>query len=271
MNVFREYAKYYDLFYQDKDYDVEVDYVDKLIRKYRDDANSIYGPKPPTTPRLRCPGWRRLILDLGCGTGKHADFFAQKGYCVHGVDISKEMIALAKKNFSKSDKLVFSCGDVRTIDLNKKFDIVLSLFHVFSYQITNQDLNEAFSTAVKHLKDNGVFIFDCWYGPAVLKNKPLKKIKKINNKEVELTRVAQPVVYPNDNIVDVNYNINFFNKSSGKKGSIEETHKMRYLFKPEIEQFLTESGLALLNYEEWLTGKEPTSESWSVCFICKKK
>ena len=251
MNVFKEYAKYYDLFYQDKDYNFEVDYVDNLIGKYFGKADS--------------------ILDLGCGTGKHAALFAQKGYLVHGVDISKDMIVQAKYNFGDSDKLVFSCGDVRRVDLNEKFDVVLSLFHVFSYQATDDDLKMTFSTIAKHLKKDGIFIFDCWYGPAVLKNKPVKRVKRIENKEVMLTRIANPVVYPDDNIVDVHYDIDFFNKNSGEKGNIKEIHKMRYLFESEIEKFLAEGGLSLLSCEEWVTGKEPTSDSWSVCFVCKKK
>ena len=69
MAVFDRYAQYYDLFYREKDYRGEVDYVDALIKRYAtNDA--------------------RTILDLGCGTGGHAVLLAQKGYHVTGVDRS---------------------------------------------------------------------------------------------------------------------------------------------------------------------------------------
>ena len=47
-------------------------------------------------------------------------------------------------------------------------------------------------------------------------------------------------------------------------------HQMRYLFKPEIEQFLKMNDLKLLISEEWLTGKEPEFNSWYVTFICER-
>ncbi|MGZ7180607.1 MAG: class I SAM-dependent DNA methyltransferase, partial [Halobacteriota archaeon] len=76
MDVFDRYAQYYDLFYRDKNYTDEVDYVDALIEKYA------LG-KPAT------------ILDLGCGTGGHAVLLAKKGYDVTGVDRSDAMLAIA--------------------------------------------------------------------------------------------------------------------------------------------------------------------------------
>ena len=42
----------------------------------------------------------------------------------------------------------------------KKYDVVISLFHVMSYQNNNEKILKAFSTAKKHLKANGIFIFD---------------------------------------------------------------------------------------------------------------
>ena len=138
MDVFSNYARYYNLFYQDKNYQNEVDYVDLLLQKHA--SFSI-----------------KNILDLGCGTGKHDFLFSKKGYQVTGIDFAQEMIEIAnqtKKNLPNFNA-EFQLGDIRNIRLNRLFDGVVSLFHVASYQSSNTDINEFFQTAKTHLKKNG--------------------------------------------------------------------------------------------------------------------
>lgn len=187
MTVFGAYSRYYNLLYKDKDYLGEVQYVHNLIQKYKPGANN--------------------ILDLGCGTGRHAFILSQQGYSVTGVDISEEMILHAKDYQSQpvfkehSSKLEFIQGDIRTIRLNKTFDVVLSLFHVISYQISNDDIRAVVSTAKKHLTGGGVFIFDCWYGPAVLTDRPVIRVKRLEDEVISVVRIAEPEMHPNDNLV----------------------------------------------------------------------
>jgi SAM-dependent methyltransferase len=254
MNVFENYAFYYDLLYKDKNYESEANYIDDLIKKYSIKANS--------------------ILELGCGTGKHAILLVQKGYEIVGVDISQNMVDQAQKiilkNKSLGRKVSFSCADIRSLNLNKKFDAVISLFHVVSYQTTNQDLQKTFSVAKNHLNENGIFIFDCWYGPAVLTQKPETRIKRLENEKVQITRLAEPKIYANENCVDVNYQIYLHDKYKKHTCEFKETHKMRYLFKPEIELLLEQNGLKLVGFEEWESGKEPGFDSWGVCFVAKR-
>ena len=52
------------------------------------------------------------------------------------------------------------------------------------------------STAAKHLKPNGVFIFDFWYGPGVLTDPPVVRLKRLENEEIEVLRIAEPVMHP---------------------------------------------------------------------------
>lgn len=249
-NAFGVYSRYYNLLYRDKDYNEEASYIDSLICKY--------GPGAKT------------ILDLGCGTGRHASLLAGKGYLVHGVDISEGMLAEAREA-SDGERLNFSLGDIRSVRLGKCFDVATSLFHVMSYQIRNEDLQDAFNTAHDHLKTGGVFIFDCWYGPAVLTNRPAVRIKRLEDEFVEVTRLAEPVMYANMNIVDVNYHIFVKNKASGVVDEIKETHRMRYLFKTEIDQLLKMVGFTAVGFFEFLTDDEPGYDTWSVCFVGLKR
>lgn len=250
MNIFNNYALYYNLLYRDKDYAGEADYIDRLIREHKPGA--------------------RTVLDMGCGTGRHARLLAQKGYQVHGVDMSEGMLASAKEK-ADGEHLVFSHGDIRSVRLGKKFDAVVSLFHVISYQTGNADLCKAFTTAYEHLNPAGIFIFDCWYGPAVLTDRPVVRIKRLEDENLEVTRLAEPVMHAGENIVDVNYQVFIKNKITGNVEELKETHRMRYLFKPEINMILTQAGFTLENCFEFMTGNKPGYDTWNVCFIGRKR
>ena len=74
---FDAYGKYYDLLYSDKDYEAEAKYVLDLLRKENPKQDS--------------------LLELGCGTGRHATLFAQSGLEVTGVERSERMLEEGKK------------------------------------------------------------------------------------------------------------------------------------------------------------------------------
>lgn len=247
--VFDTYAQYYNLLYKDKDYKGEVDYIEKLINQF-------------STKKVKS------ILDLGCGTGTHAHLLSQKGYSVVGVDRSQKMINIAKTR--DIDHLKFFVGDVTTINLGNKFDVVLSLFHVISYITKNVDLENFFENISKHLKTDGLLIFDCWYGPAVLTERPVIRIKRLEDEAVLVTRIAEPVMHSNENIVDVQYEVLIENKTNKKIKRIHEVHPMRYFFKPEVELLLKSHGFELLYCEEWITGKPIGFDTWGACWVARK-
>ncbi len=256
MKTFDRYAMYYDLMYKDKDYSGEAAYIHELIRKYAPSA--------------------RTILEMGCGTGAHAVHLARKGYTVHGVDSSSKMIARAgerrlKISEEESKRLSFSEGDIRELKLNKRFDAALALFHVMSYQTTDDDLMSTFLTAKKQLKPGGIFIFDCWYGPAVLRERPEVRIRRLENKEISIVRIAEPVMDVNENRVDVNYQIFIHNKKNGSIEELKEIHSMRYLFMPEIRALFDACQMEMVFSYGWLTDNQPGSDTWGACFGAKAR
>jgi SAM-dependent methyltransferase len=249
MSVFGAYSRYYNLLYKDKDYAGEARYVHELIQKYHPGA--------------------KTVLNLGCGTGRHDFELTNHGYDVTGVDISEEMLAAANARLStlrpRPSTLSFRQGDVRTVRLNKTFDVVISLFHVMSYQNTNDDLLAAFATAKTHLKPGGIFIFDFWYGPSVLTDPPVVRVKRLADDDIQVVRIAEPVMHFNENVVDVNYQVLIMEKSSSNVEQVHETHRMRYLFMPEIDGFIRSTGMAKLFACEWLTGRALGRDTWGGC------
>jgi SAM-dependent methyltransferase len=254
MSVFCHYANYYDLLYEDKDYKSEAKHVNEVLKKCMCEIQS--------------------ILELGCGTGAHAVHLIRSGYTIHGVDLSEAMLTRAERNkknldSSLSRRLSFSKGDIRDVRLEDTYDAVIALFHVISYLPNNEDIMAVLSTARSHLKKGGIFLFDCWYGPAVLSQQPEVREKRFENDRFRILRVAEPKMIANANIVEVNYRLSVEEKANGRIEKIEETHRMRYFFKPEIEMFLSLAGFQLVEFFEWMTGLEPGLNTWNVCFVGK--
>ncbi len=249
--VFGNYARYYNLLYKDKDYAAEARYIHELIQQH-------------------CPG-AKTILNLGCGTGNHDFELAKLDYEITGIDMSEEMLSAANARLASINSTMpnvsFQKGDVRTVRLGKNFDVVISLFHVMSYQTTNDDLLAAIVTAKEHLSDGGLLIFDCWYGPAVLSDPPVVRVKRLEDDFIQVVRIAEPAMHLNENVVDVNYQVIITDKLSGKVEQLLETHRMRYLFLPELRMMLQAEGLSLVKSVEWITSKELSSCSWGACII----
>jgi len=254
MSVFGGYACYYDLLYRDKDYLSETDFVFGLIQKFTQGAHT--------------------ILELGCGTGGHALHLAKRGFVVHGVDMSRQMLEEAQKKREMlppniAGNLSFSHGDVCNTRVEKKFDCAISLFHVVSYQTRNEDVAATFRTAKQHLNAGGIFIFDCWYGPAVLTTRPEVRIKRFEDDSYSVIRIAEPTMHSNENLVDVNYTILIKDKQKVAVEELKETHRMRYFFYPEIEMFCAQNNFEIIDALEWMTGNRPGFDTWGVCFVVR--
>jgi SAM-dependent methyltransferase len=256
VTTFDLYSEYYDLLYEDKHYDEEAAFVAQLVRDHAPGAGS--------------------ILELGCGTGKHALALVRKGFRLTGIDLSPNMVARANNRLSQAKlpseaTATFDTGDARTARLNQRFDAVVSVFHVMSYQVTNSDLIETIRTAAHHLTAGGVFVFDCWYGPAVLTTRPEVRVKRCENAQLRVFRVAEPVIHPERNIVDVHYTVWIEQKTSGRITSFSEVHPMRYLFHPEMEMILDSSGFRVRHSCEWMSGKTLDRSTWSATFVAVKQ
>jgi len=146
---------------------------------------------------------------------------------------------------------------------------VVALFHVMSYQTGNEDLEATLRTAREHLKPGGVFIFDCWYGPAVLTERPEVRVKRLEDTAIVVTRIAEPVLRPNENVVEVNYQVFIKDKARAAVEEVRETHLMRYLFRPEIEWLSKAAGFTLISCQEWMAGREPGGHTWNVCQVIR--
>jgi SAM-dependent methyltransferase len=251
MSLFGEnYTSYYNLLYNDKNYAEEYLYLIKLVEKYKADD------------------LLNNILDIGCGTGKHLEFFKNEGKHVTGIDISEDMLAEAEKRLGGGGDVVLVCSKASEFDFSQKFDLVYSLFHVINYQTETDELKKVFCNVSRHLAETGLFVFDFWYGTAVLSDPPAVRIKRIEDNFVDITRIAEPKMDHTKNLVDVYFEVLIEDKITHKVERIYEIHKMRYLFLPEIEFFAKENGLKVLAFLDWMTFNALSPNTWyGVCVM----
>lgn len=245
-NVFNAYSQYYNLLYSDKDYPGEAAYIHKLLTRYGINKGD--------------------LLEYGSGTGKHGKLLVAQGYTLHGIERSAEMVAAAEHASG------FTCqqGDIANTNMGRTYNAVLSLFHVISYQTSNAQLQAVFINAAAHLDPGGLFIFDFWYSPAVYTQRPVVRIKRMVDQQVEITRIAEPIIYTNENRVDVNFTIYSRDLDTGDVQTLQETHPMRHFSLPEVDIVAGVHGFERITAEEFLTGNVPSESTWGVCVVLKR-
>jgi SAM-dependent methyltransferase len=248
-----QYARQYDLLYGDKDYDAEVDMIERVVARYREAARS--------------------FIDFGCGTGQHSMRLAQRGYSVTGVDRSADMLSVAREKASVLAhgvaRLEFIEGDVRTSRLGRTVDVVLMMFAVLGYQLTNTDVRAALATARAHLEPGGLFIADVWYGPAVLTTRPSDRTKTVETEHGRVVRSAHAELDTFAHRADVTYHIQHLERGH-VIAEFSETHQMRYFFPQELALLLEAAGFTMLALHAFDDDDAPVSDdTWNALMIAR--
>src|SRR5260370_6940833 len=103
-----------------KDYNQEVDFLTKVLKRYE-----VRGKR---------------ILEVACGTGNHTKILAAKGYEITGVDISDKMLSVARRKVRSHAR--FLRGDMRDLDavVDGRYEAAICLFTAISYNLTRSDL-----------------------------------------------------------------------------------------------------------------------------------
>lgn len=248
----KAYAGVYDALYQDKDYEAECDFLEQIFACYAQYRTY-------------------TILDLGCGTGGHVLPLTERGYVVTGVDCSEAMLSEAHRKAiaQGAEPRDFVRGDIRTLDLGRTFDAVIAMFAVIGYQTTNEDLMAAFCTARRHLEPGGLFVFDCWFGPAVLAQKPTARYKTVEQGAESITRCARPTLDILAHTVRVDYKVVQL-KNNCVLSETAESHLVRFLFPEEIRHYLSETGFQSLRFCPFMElEREPTERDWNITVVSR--
>ncbi|MGD8546138.1 MAG: class I SAM-dependent methyltransferase [Candidatus Bathyarchaeota archaeon] len=134
------FSEFYDALYlKMKRYEIEAKKVAELIREYEKKKS-------------------KTLLDVGCGTGEHLKYLSSDFQCT-GIDINSRMIKAAKKKVPHVD---FKVADMVDFNLEKKFDVIVSLFSSIGYVKTFQNLVKTLRNFHRHLNNEGLVMIEPW-------------------------------------------------------------------------------------------------------------
>jgi len=178
------------------------------------------------------------ILDMACGSGRHAIIFSKKGFDVTAIDISERLIANAKVNAAQNNlKINFVLSDILEYKTNEKFKLALNLFTSLGYFDNDEDNFQVIKKAYDLLTDGGYFVLDYFNKNYLLKNLVPTTIFSENglritqNRSIQGNRVRKDITIEN-------------------KDSTEEFYESVRLFNhTEISKFFMEAGFKV--YKEF--------------------
>jgi SAM-dependent methyltransferase len=239
----KEYSNLYDLFYENKNYQKEINLLKKILKKKSN-----------------------KILELGCGTGNYTKKLENFSSKIIAIDKSKFMIDIAKKK--KIKKAKFINKEIKDLKFKEKFDVIVSFFHILSYQANKQELKKFFELS-KYLKKGGIFIFDFWFSEGVNYLKPKKTTLLVKKKDYLIRRLSNPNWYKKKRLVSVKYKIDIQYKRKIIK-TIKEKHSMKYFSLNEIKDYLDKNNLSLVKNLGQNFISSPNKKDWSVISITRK-
>jgi SAM-dependent methyltransferase len=248
-SAFEGYAKYYDLLYHDKDYEAECDLVQDLLQN-----NS--------------RGKVTTILDCACGTGGHAVPLAKRGYKITAFDVSPVMLQQAR---AKTTEVVFHLMDLRTFDIGGAFDASVCMFAAMNYLTKNSEIQKALLNVRRHLRRDGLFIFDFWNGLAVLRVLPETRLKTVTGDGMKVVRFVQPELDAFNHVCKSHYHL-IVTKGDTVLEEVQETHEVRYFFPQEIVHYLEEAAFEVLQVSPFPDLRGGVNETtWNAIAVARAK
>jgi SAM-dependent methyltransferase len=244
--MFGRSAAVYDLLYAGKDYAGEAAALGRLLRRRR--------------PRAR------TLLELGCGTGRHALELARLGLRVTGLDASAAMLARARRRAAASGlpraaMPVFRAGDLRSARLGRRYDAVAAFFHVFSYLRGRSELAAALAAARTHLRSGGILHFDVWHARDARERSSFRRAEAAGLRVTRRAAVRYDAARRSA-VVTQSYNV----RRGGTVARFRETHLMRYWSRREVEDALSAAGFSPLAARDGATGGPLARGSRSATF-----
>jgi len=99
----------------------------------------------------------RTLLDVACGTGRHARLLSERGYDVTGIDASPSLLKEARRRDGKTQ---YKQGDMRRFNAGKTFDCIICLWDAYPYLSQPGDLDAFLDCCYRHLHPGGVLILE---------------------------------------------------------------------------------------------------------------
>lgn len=165
------------------------------------------------------------IMDVGCGSGRHAKHLASKGFRVTGIDLAFSNIREAKK--SETNDLYFYRHDMRLPFGKNSFNYVFNFFTSFGYFENEGEHTVVIQNMAEALKPGGVIVLD-YLNPYYTERRMLpEEHKEIDGIAYKITRWSDAAhIYKTISIIDDNVPGNFQHTEKVAKFTIADFRLM---------------------------------------------
>lgn len=171
-----------------------------------------------------------------------AKILQQNGYKITFVDYTKEMVDEAKKTLKD---MMFVVSDMRTVDLDKKFDAIILMGRIMTYMYTDKDVLRALRAFKNNLKIGGIVLFDNYETGKMGKDEYFNGTIQATGDGITVHRISTikqiqllPSLYNWDAIYEI---------ENGKKDVYEDNnHILRAVTKEEIKKLVEKAGLKFI-------------------------
>ena len=245
------HAELYDLFYADKPYEAEAAFVDQCLREYS-------------------VGSTNSLLEIACGTGTHALSLEKRGYKIVATDYSNDMLERARQKGSGS-RVDFRLQDMTELDVSgAPFDAAYCLFDAIGYVVTNDALEKVFCGVHKHLRRDGLFIFEFWHAGAMLRHYDPVRVRRWKKDDSLILRLSETTLDYANQLSRISYSIYELN-ADGTYSSLNETQVNRYFLVQEMAAWLTATGFAPVKWFAGFSNDETISdETWHIVAVARR-
>ena len=210
------------------------------------------------------------VLELACGSGRLTIPLARDGVTITGMDISEEMLHLAKVKASQSGvNIPFIQGDMRSFDLGEKFKFIFIPAQSLSHLHTRAELEDCFSCVRRHLAEEGRLLIELFNSSVSLLAREPDRRYAVDQYEDPRggfqVFVTEEVRY--DAASQVNH-IKWFFREEGSKEETVLSFEMRQFFPQEIDALLWYNGFLIEHKYGSFDEGEFSSESPKQLIIC---
>ena len=253
-NYAGRYAELYDSFYADKPYHEEASFVHECISEFG-------------------VGQTRTVLELACGTGRHALELEKFGYEITATDRSPDMLAIARRRAAEGgSKINFVVADMQNLGVPaKEYDAAVCLFDSIGYLKTDSAVLDALREINKHLRLAGLFIFEFWHAPAMLNDYSPTRVRKLKTAAGEIIRTSTTTLDRANRLANVVYTVEETNHN-GASSRFCETHTNRFFSVDEMRDFISRADFEALKFFAGFSKNDPiTDETWHVVAVAREK
>lgn len=248
MNQYSDFAFIYDELMNDVDYNKWVEYIEDIIKSKNVNVKN--------------------ILELACGTGNLTIPLTKKNYDIAGIDISHEMLSVAKEKAEKEGvELVLLQQDIAELDFELyDLDCVLCACDGYNYLTYDEEIQNSFFTVYDLLKKDGIFIFDI---SSFYKLSNILGNNTYGENREDICYIWQNYFDETENLVDME--LSFFVKCEDNKFErFQEYHKQRAYKEDEILKMLKNAGFEDISVYGDFTLESPKDDAERIFFVCKK-